>query len=197
MEIIKDYHKNLDTGGVMADKEKEQNILSGSVSGNVSNFSVNFLGKKFLNNKQEEVTAESSILKSKIIGLYFTSSWCPPCDIFSSELLSLYNEVNLKEKNFEVIQISNERNEIEFREFISKDPWLFVNFEDPFMYSLITEYKINFLPVLIIVNKEKIILSSTGRKDLSQLKSKAFDEWYRLFKEQRERDKELEKLIDN
>jgi nucleoredoxin len=197
MEIIKDYHKNLETGSVMADKEKEQNILSASVSANVSNLPVNFLGKKFINNKHEEVTAESSILKSKIIGLYFTSSWCPPCEAFSSELLGLYNEVNLKEKFFEVIQISNERNEKEFREFISKDPWLFVNFEDPFMHSLITEYKINFLPVLIIVNKDKVLLSSSGRKDLSQLKSKAFDEWYRLFKEQRERDKELEKLIDN
>jgi nucleoredoxin len=197
MEIIKDYHRTLERVSVMAEKERDQNALPGSLPASVSNFPVNFLGKKFLNNKFEEVTAESSILKTKVIGLYFTSSWCPPCEAFSSDLLVLYNEVNLKEKNFEVIQISNERNDKEFKEFISKDPWLFVNYEDPFMFSLINEYKVNYLPVLIIVNKDKVLLSSTGRKDVSQLKSKAFDEWYRLFKEQRERDKELEKLIDN
>jgi nucleoredoxin len=157
----------------------------------------NFLGKKFINNKFEEVTAENSILKAKFLALFFTGSWCPPCQLLSQDLITLYNEANNKEKNFEIIQISNEKNEKDFKDSIADKPWLFIPYNDPLIMSLVTDYKISYLPVLIIINKERIVLTDNGRKDVTNFKNKAYDEWFRLYKEHRERDKERqEKLIN-
>lgn len=159
--------------------------------------SLSYLGKKFLNNKGEEIHPENSIFRVKFIGLFFTGSWCPPCEIFAQELIQIYNEANSKEKNFEIIQISNEKNEKEFHENIKDKPWLFVPYNDPVIMNLVNEYKISYLPVLLIINKEKTILTESGRRDVTQYKNKAYDEWYRMYREQREREKDRQEKLLN
>ena len=69
------------------------------------------IGRKFLNSKLEEVDPQE-IFKCKIICLFFTASWCTPCEIFSKELIEIYNEGNQGEKLLEIIQVSYEKPEI-------------------------------------------------------------------------------------
>jgi nucleoredoxin len=152
----------------------------------------NIFGKKFHNNKYEEVLPENSIFKVNLIGILFTGSWCPPCELFEKELINVYNEANSKEKIFEIVQVSNEKSEKEYKNCINETkPWLFFPFNDPQVNILINEYKITFLPVLLIVNKDRYVLSDTGRKDVSDLGVKAYEKWYKLYRVQKEREKDM------
>jgi hypothetical protein len=60
------------------------------------------------------------------------------------------------------------------------------------MYELVEEYKIEQLPNLLIVNKERTILSEKGRKDIIDLDNKAFEKWYKRY-----RDLKDEGIIEN
>ena len=156
----------------------------------------NFLGKMFYNNKFEEVLPENSIFKVNFIGILFTGSWCPPCELFEKELINVYNEANSKEKIFEIVQVSNEKNEKDYKNNINESkPWLFLPFNDPQVNILINEYKISYLPVLLIINRERYMLSETGRKDVVDLGIKAYEKWYKLYRLQKEREKEMLNII--
>lgn len=149
-----------------------------------------FAGKKYVNNKNEEIAFDYGS-KISIIGLFFTGSWCPPCEKFAQELIEVYNDANSKEKVMEIIQLSNERNEKEFVEGISNKPWIFVQYNDNFIDYLVNEYKVTHLPVLLILRKDKNIISETGRKDVSENGVKAHEKWLRVYKVQKEREKEM------
>ena len=157
-----------------------------------------FTGKKYVDNKNEDLVFDY-VNKLSIIGLFFTGSWCPPCEKFAQELIEVYDDANLaakesgKEKVFEIVQVSNEKNENEFIEGIADKPWISVPYNDTFNDNLVNEYKITHLPVLIIITKERIIVSETGRKDISELSVKAHEKWIKTYKSQKERERELSK----
>ena len=60
------------------------------------------IGKRFITCKNEEVDAQK-IYNCKLICLFFTASWCSPCEIFSKELFDIYtHEANQGEKLLEI-----------------------------------------------------------------------------------------------
>jgi nucleoredoxin len=77
-------------------------------------------------------TGESKNLKDlsgKIIGLYFSAHWCPPCRMFTPKLVEFYKK-HSSTKNFEIIFLSSDNNEASFNEYYSTMPWLSLAFEE-------------------------------------------------------------------
>jgi len=64
----------------------------------------------------------SENLEGKIIGLYFSAGWCPPCRTFSPTLKE-FREQN--KEDFEVVMISADRNLDEQLQYMqsAKMPW--------------------------------------------------------------------------
>ncbi len=149
-----------------------------------------FAGKKYVNNKNEEIAFDYGA-KISIIGLFFTGSWCPPCEKFAQELIEVYNDSNSKEKVIEIIQVSNEKNEKEFAEGISDKPWIFVPYGDHFIDYLVNEYKVTQLPVLLVVRKDRNLISDTGRRDVAENGVKVHEKWLKVYKVQKEREREI------
>jgi len=152
-----------------------------------------FAGRKYVNNKNEEIAFDYGS-KISFIGLFFTGSWCPPCEKFAEELVEVYNEANSKERIMEIIQVSNEKNEKEFSEGIANKPWIFVQYNDQFIDFLVHEYKVNYLPVFLVLTKDRNIISDTGRRDFIENGVKVHEKWLRTFKAQKEREREMANL---
>ena len=52
------------------------------------------------------------------------------------------------------------------------------SFNEPYIRKLFEEYKVEFLPVFIIVNRDIFILSDNGRKDMIENEGiKAYKKW--------------------
>ena len=173
-----------------------------SISHSVIHSSNIFSGKKYVNNKNEDFVIDY-FNKLNIIGLFFTGSWCPACEKLGQELIDVYNDANLiqkengKENIFEIIQVSNEKSETDFIKGISDKPWVHVALNDTFSDYLVAEYKINYLPVLFIITKDRIALTESPRKDISELGIKAHEKWIKAYKAHKERERELSNLHNN
>ena len=62
--------------------------------------------------------------KPKLVAIYCSMHRCPPCRAFTPLLAEIYNEVNEDEHVMEVIFMSGDKNDEEFKEYYGEMPWL-------------------------------------------------------------------------
>lgn len=74
----------------------------------------------------EEIRVESLCGKDSVIGIYFSAHWCPPCRGFTPKLIEFYNNEKQKKDSvkFEIIFVSWDRDEANFKEYFGTMPWL-------------------------------------------------------------------------
>lgn len=68
-----------------------------------------------------------SYCAGKIVGIYFSAHWCPPCRGFTPMLAEFYNKHH-KSQNFEVIFVSSDQDEESFNQYYAEMPWLALSF---------------------------------------------------------------------
>lgn len=145
------------------------------------------LGRKFINNKNEEIDPQE-VYKCKIICLFFTASWCSPCEMFSKELYEVYSEGNQGEKLLEIIQINYEKNDqlninnanINMKQILGDKPWIFIPLNDAKIEDLTKRFSIETIPVFIVMDQNGKIISQTARADIVKDGPKVVDKWLDL-----------------
>ncbi|CAF3094057.1 unnamed protein product [Rotaria sp. Silwood2] len=105
--------------------------------------------------------------KGKVIGLYFSAHWCPPCRGFTPVLVQFYNS-HAKDKNFEIIFISSDRDENSFNEYYKEMPWLTLDFKNRAKKEEIAKkFNITGIPTLILLDGDSgEIICSDARGQL-------------------------------
>lgn len=63
-------------------------------------------------------------------GLYFSAHWCPPCRAFTPMLGEFYNNLKAAGKSLEIVFVSSDRDEAQWKEYYHSMPWLALPFED-------------------------------------------------------------------
>ncbi|CAF4876620.1 unnamed protein product, partial [Rotaria sp. Silwood1] len=69
-----------------------------------------------LDKSNQEVNLNDEKYKGKVIGLYFSAHWCPPCRGFTPILIDFYKK-HSEDKNFEIIFISSDNDEESFNDY--------------------------------------------------------------------------------
>jgi len=110
----------------------------------------------------------SDAVDNKIIGLYFSAHWCPPCKQFTPLLAKTYEKLKAQGKDFEIIYISSDKDEASFNEYLAQMPWLAIPFADQSRRSkLQVGLAVQALPTLVILDKDGSIISQNGRSSVS------------------------------
>lgn len=136
------------------------------------------LGTRFIDNKQEEVKdIEGEIFSCNLIGILISANWGSPCRIFEKELIQIYNEVNEGEKIFEILHISLERKEDEFKKSILTKPWKFFAYNDPKTKELIDRFRILTIPHFFPLNKKGEPISTNSRIELDEDGCNVVENW--------------------
>ncbi|CAF1301777.1 unnamed protein product [Adineta ricciae] len=105
-----------------------------------------------LNKSNEEVNLDSKDFKRKIIGLYFSAHWCPPCQNFTPKLAAFY-QTYAREKNFEIIFLSSDYDEASSYYYYQHMPWLRLDYRDrQKKQELEYKYGVNGIPALILLD---------------------------------------------
>ncbi|KAJ7557947.1 hypothetical protein O6H91_04G017400 [Diphasiastrum complanatum] len=116
-----------------------------------------------------------SSIKGKTVGLYFSAHWCPPCRNFTPKLISAYNELHQKGKDFEIVFISSDRDEEAFKSYYGSMPWLALPFSDRQSKSTLSSYfDIQGIPSLVILGPDGKTVAREGRELVSQHGSDGF-----------------------
>ncbi|CAF2505242.1 unnamed protein product [Rotaria sp. Silwood2] len=92
---------------------------------------------------------------------------CPPCRGFTPVLVQFYNS-HAKDKNFEIIFISSDRDENSFNEYYKEMPWLTLDFKNRAKKEEIAKkFNITGIPTLILLDGDSgEIICSDARGQL-------------------------------
>ena len=116
--------------------------------------------------------------KAKIVCLYFSAHWCPPCRNFTPKLADLYKKWNENEKNVEVIFCSADHDEKSFKEYFDLMPWLSIPFNSDLRESAPEDYAVSGIPTLIVFNpKTGKIIEGSGKSSVDSKKEEALGYW--------------------
>uniref|UniRef100_A0A0D6QVY9 protein-disulfide reductase n=1 Tax=Araucaria cunninghamii TaxID=56994 RepID=A0A0D6QVY9_ARACU len=115
-----------------------------------------------------------SELKGKTVGLYFSAHWCPPCRAFTPMLARVYNKLKEKGEAFEIILLSNDKDQEAFEEYYASMPWLALPFGDKVKKDLGHYFQINGIPTLIIIGPDGKTVTTDGRNIVSVYGAKAY-----------------------
>ena len=134
-------------------------------------------GSQLTNVKGEKV--DVSALNGKIVGLYFSAHWCPPCRSFTPLLVKFRDDMVKQGKNFEVVFISSDKNETAMQGYMkdTKMQWLAVPFDSPRKGKIKNKYGVSGIPTLIILAPDGNTITSGGRADVTKHPGNAFKMW--------------------
>ncbi|VDD89676.1 unnamed protein product, partial [Enterobius vermicularis] len=107
--------------------------------------------------------------QGKIVGVYFSAHWCPPCRQFTPVLKDFYGEVC--DSGFEIVFASFDHSEQEQMAYISEShgDWFYVPFGDPSIQQAANKLGVSGIPALIIFKANGEIATKNGRSDVTSL----------------------------
>ncbi|KAI9205742.1 thioredoxin-like-domain-containing protein [Polychytrium aggregatum] len=117
------------------------------------------LGNVFVNREGEKF--DRSDIDGKILGLYFSASWCGPCRRCTPLLATLYEKLKAKQTNFEIVFLSGDKDEEAFTEYIKEMPWLALPFKHAkSAYEELSDfYGVDGIPSLVILDENRKIIN--------------------------------------
>ena len=116
---------------------------------------LSFLGasdSKFLS-KKGETTFADAIAGKKLVAIYFSAHWCPPCRGFTPKLAAAFEEWD-KSGDIAVVFVSSDRDEESMKAYFEGDhgDWLCLPFADERVKQLKTRFGVSGIPTLVVVN---------------------------------------------
>jgi len=129
--------------------------------------------------KADKTVVPVAGLKDKIVGLYFSAHWCPPCRAFTPKLVEFYNQLKQQNRPFEIVFVSSDRDEAAMFTYMRemKMPWLAVPFDDSRKDALKKQYEVRGIPTLVVLGPDGSTTTRDGRSDVMTHGAAAFDEW--------------------
>jgi len=130
------------------------------------------IGIEFMS-KNGQVTRDA--IEGKVLGIYFSAHWCPPCRKFTPVLASVYNKLKAADKNFEVIYVPGDQSSEQFSEYFNEMPWLAIPFGDKRIDPLNSHFEVNGIPHFVIVGADGKVINKSARGNvMSDLEGSKF-----------------------
>jgi len=120
-------------------------------------------------NAQNETVDANAALSGKVVGLYFSGSWCSPCKEFTKTLKATYQTLLGSDKPFEVVLVPvNDASHAAY-EYLSTQPWLSVPPDAALRLTrIISSAEIQAVPTLLIYDEKGELITPHGTARLSQ-----------------------------
>jgi len=114
-----------------------------------------------------EISVDS--LKGKVIGIYFSAHWCPPCRQFTPVLAKRYKTIQQSGKDFEIVFVSRDRDLEQFTEYFGTMPWCAIPFKDTErVQKLMSKFKVRGIPTFAVIDEDGNIISQNARGMVSE-----------------------------
>lgn len=120
------------------------------------------LGETFIG--QGGATLDKSAVEGKVLGIYFSAHWCPPCRKFTPQLAEWYKKVSPTLPDFEIVFASSDSDQDSFEEYFGEMPWIALPFaERKRKQQLSSMFDVNGIPAFVIVDKDGSTITKSGR----------------------------------
>jgi nucleoredoxin len=102
---------------------------------------------------------------NKLLGIYFSAGWCPPCRAFTPELVKFRNS---NKDEFEVVLVSADKSLQSQLDYMKNKqmPWPAVKFDSPDTEKLSRMFGVRGIPFLVIIDAKGNIVSTNGVQEV-------------------------------
>jgi thiol-disulfide isomerase/thioredoxin len=105
--------------------------------------------------------------QEKVLGLYFTASWCPPCTKFTPQLKRIHGAVREKGKDFDVLVCSWDEDKSQYEDYTAEMPFHKLPFGDARIGDLSRAYGVSSIPTLVTVRARDNRVINRNAKDFA------------------------------
>ena len=125
------------------------------------------------------VSTDSALEDKKVICLFFSALWCPPCRPFCQLLKAAYDATVSETNDIEIVFVSSDRNEEKMKQYINEyhGNWFAVPFDPQTAHRLKTEFKINSMPKLIVCKNDGSVITENGKELITRSGPEAMFKW--------------------
>jgi len=125
------------------------------------------------------ISTESALRDKKVICLFFSALWCPPCRPFCQLLRAAYESAIEETNDLEIIFISSDRNEEKMKQYMTDyhGNWLAIPYDQEIVQRLRGEYRINSVPQLIVCKNDGTIITKEGKDHVTKDGAGAMFQW--------------------
>merc|ERR1719159_1649721 len=147
-------------------KQSAANVPTGEAAKPASDAFIGLFGEK-LQGKNGELSTTTALAGKTAVAIYFSAHWCPPCRGFTPSLADSYTKA-LKGKGMEVVFVSSDRSEADFKGYYKEMPWLAVPFaRRDVKEALSKKFKVQGIPSLVILDAEANTITTDGRSKVA------------------------------
>lgn len=138
---------------------------------------MNLFAGKQLRKRSGVIIDSEEALQNKVVALYFSAGWCPPCRQFTPVLAEFYRD--LQERALEIVFVSSDKTEADMNAYMHEchEDWLAVPFGHDSIKDLKKRYHITGIPKLVVVTDEGDVVTHEGRKEVTQSGPQCFKHW--------------------
>jgi nucleoredoxin len=118
---------------------------------------------------------ELSSLEGKVIGLYFSAEWCPPCRTFTPDLVRAAGGSS----NFEVVFVSRDRSAEAQAKYMQdyRMKWPALPFDPEKSRALGDKFGVRGIPALVIIDDQGNLITDQGRRGIAANARQAIRDW--------------------
>lgn len=103
-------------------------------------------------NKQGAKVDIAKECAGKVVGLYFSAHWCPPCRGFTPALAEFYTK-HAGAKKLEIVFVSSDRDQKSFDDYFGSMPWLALGYDDrEAKEALSGKYGVRGIPTFVLID---------------------------------------------
>ena len=114
---------------------------------------------KFLDEFGSKLSKPREAFEGKLLLLYFSAHWCPPCRQFTPQLAQWYKAQILLGKNIEIIFVSADKSAPEMQEYFSSMPWQALRYEHRDAQAALSQrYGVSGIPCGVVIGRDGQVL---------------------------------------
>ena len=111
---------------------------------------------------------EDVFAKHKLVAIYFSAHWCPPCRAFTPKLAAAYNAIKASDRknDVEIVFFSRDKDQTAFEDYYKDHPWLTYELNQ-LNYDIWKQtYQISGIPTLVVLDSTGKVKSLDATVDL-------------------------------
>jgi|UniRef100_K3WGP7 nucleoredoxin len=140
------------------------------------------LGEQVRTKDGNKPTAEA-LAGKKVVGLYFSAHWCPPCRGFTPFLSATYEDMVEEHSEFELVFVSADRDTPSFEEYFAEMPFKALPFENRAQQQALSrKFGVTGIPMLIFLNDKGEVITMDGRMLVAEANGDVESLWEQLTK---------------
>lgn len=136
-----------------------------------------FLGQKLIADKGNKMVDVSVLDAVPVVALLFSAQWCSPCKMFTPTLASAYTQINQGQKQLEIVFVSTDSCEEDFKSYFSTMPWLSMVFDIDAHADVSDKFDISSIPSLVVLNKDGSVKIPNVKRDVEEKGALVIEEW--------------------